>query len=130
MARMIAEDYDALKSAGADDAKARAAAIAVADQAGIENLEQRLTASLGAVEQRLEARIDGVEQRLKARIDAVEQRLDGRIDAVEQRLERLEERLTKVERDVFLVKWMVGFVLALQLGTFFMLWQLMLQFPS
>jgi hypothetical protein len=31
MARMIAEVYDALKSAGADDEKARAAAIALAD---------------------------------------------------------------------------------------------------
>jgi uncharacterized protein YPO0396 len=123
---MIAEVYDALKSAGADDAKARAAAIAVADQAGIENLEQRLAATVGAFEQRLEARIDGVEQRLDARIDAVERRL-GR---VEERLTGVEDRLTKVERDVFLLKWMVGFVLALQLGTFFMLWQLMLQFPS
>jgi uncharacterized protein YPO0396 len=108
MARMIAEVYDALKSAGADDAKARAAAIAVADQAGIENLEQRLSATIGAVDQRLEARLD----------------------AVDQRLERLEERLTKVERDVFLVKWMVGFLLALQLGTFFMLWQMMLSLPG
>ena len=31
MARMIAEVYDALKSAGADDEKARAAAIALAE---------------------------------------------------------------------------------------------------
>lgn len=31
MARMTAEVYDALKSAGADDEKARAAAIALAD---------------------------------------------------------------------------------------------------
>jgi hypothetical protein len=31
MARMIAEVYDALRSAGADDEKARAAAIALAD---------------------------------------------------------------------------------------------------
>jgi hypothetical protein len=115
MARMIAEVYDALKSAGADDAKARAAAIAVADQAGIENLEQRFSVTVGAVEQRLELRIDAVEQRL------------GR---VEERLMVIEERLAKVERDVFLTKWMVGFVLALQIGTFFMLWQLILKFQS
>ena len=34
MARMIAEVYDALKSAGADDEKARAAAIALAETDG------------------------------------------------------------------------------------------------
>ena len=43
MARMIAEVYDALKSAGADDEKARAAAIALADTDTImTDIRQRL----------------------------------------------------------------------------------------
>jgi hypothetical protein len=43
MARMIAEVYDALKSAGADDDKARAAAIALADtDSAFTEIRQRL----------------------------------------------------------------------------------------
>jgi hypothetical protein len=43
MGPMIAEVYDALKSAGADDDKARAAAIALADTAdGLAGIQQRL----------------------------------------------------------------------------------------
>ena len=43
MARMIAEVYDALKSAGADDDKARAAAIALADtDSAFAEIRQRL----------------------------------------------------------------------------------------
>ena len=43
MARMIAEVYDALKSAGADDEKARAAAIALAETDGaFAEIRQRL----------------------------------------------------------------------------------------
>ena len=43
MARMIAEVYDAVKSAGADDEKARAAAIALADTDTImTDIRQRL----------------------------------------------------------------------------------------
>jgi hypothetical protein len=61
MARMIAEVYDALKSAGADEDKARAAATAVAGQ---HEFEGRLT-DIGTRIDRLDSRIERVEARLK-----------------------------------------------------------------
>ena len=60
MARMIAEVYDALKSAGADEDKARAAATAVAGQ---HEFEGRLT-DIGTRIDRLDSRIERVEARL------------------------------------------------------------------
>jgi hypothetical protein len=47
MARMIAEVYDALRSAGADDEKARAAAIALADT---DNAFSEIRQRLGVLE--------------------------------------------------------------------------------
>src|SRR5918996_2370214 len=34
-----------------------------------------------------------------------------------------DNRLNRIERDVNLLKWMVGVVIAMQLGTFWMQWQ-------
>jgi hypothetical protein len=87
MARMIAEVYDALRSAGADEDKARAAATAVAGQ-----LE-----------------FDGRLSDLGGRMD----RLDGRMDRLEGRLDRVEGRLGKIETEVAVLKWMVGANIAL-----------------
>jgi len=96
MARMIAEIYDALKSAGAPEDKARAAATAVSGQ------------------WELDARLD---------------QIDKRIDKVEQRLERLESRVGKIETDVAVLKWMVGFTLAVNIAILFFVWQIMLRLP-
>ena len=64
MARMIAEVYDALKSAGADHDKARAAATAVAGQWEIE-------ASLGQIDRRID-KVENRLERLEAPIGKVE----------------------------------------------------------
>jgi hypothetical protein len=96
MARMIAEIYDALKSAGAPEDKARAAATAVSGQWEID-----------------------------ARLDQI----DKRFDKVEQRLERLELRVGKIETDVAVLKWMVGFTLAINIAILFFVWQIMLRLP-
>lgn len=64
MARMIAEIYDALKNAGADEDKARAAATAVTGQSEIE-------ARLDQVVWRID-KIDGRLERLETRVAKVE----------------------------------------------------------
>ena len=53
MARMIAEVYDALRSAGADEDKARAAATAVAGQLEVDGRLDRIEGRLDRVETRL-----------------------------------------------------------------------------
>lgn len=97
MARMIAEVYDALKSAGAPEDKARAAATAVTGQWEIE-----------------------------ARLDQI----DKGIDKVGERFERLEQRVGKIETDVAVLKWMVGFTLAMNVAILFFVWQITLQLPG
>jgi tetrahydromethanopterin S-methyltransferase subunit G len=101
---MIAEVYDALRSAGADEEKARAAATAIAGQWDIE------------------PRLD----QMGRRIDQI----DKRLDKIEERLDRLDNRVSKLETDVGILKWMVGFSLAFQVATLFFIWQLMLRVPS
>ena len=73
MARMIAEVYDALRSAGADDDKARAAATAVAES-------------------------------------------DRDIAGVRLEVSGVRTELADMRGDVRLLKWMVGFTMALVLG--------------
>ena len=60
MARMIAEVYDALRSAGAEEEKARAAATAVAGQLEIDARLDRIEGRLD----RLETRMSKVETEL------------------------------------------------------------------
>ena len=104
MARMIAEVYDALKSAGADEDKARAAATAVA---GPWEIDHRV-ADLGT------------------RMD----RLEGRMDRLEGRMDRLEQRVAKIESDLAVLKWMVGFAVALAVANLFFTWQIILRLPA
>ena len=97
MARMIAEVYDALKSAGAPEDQARAAATAVAGQQEFDN-----------------------------RLD----RIEGRLDRVADRLDRLEQRMGRLETEVAVIKWMVGFTLAMNVAVLFFIWQIMLRLPG
>jgi hypothetical protein len=73
MARMIAEVYDALKSAGADEDKARAAATAVAES-------------------------------------------DRDIADLRLEMSGVRSEMAEIRGDVRLLKWMVGFTMALVLG--------------
>ncbi|MGH6903178.1 MAG: hypothetical protein ACREIR_10610 [Geminicoccaceae bacterium] len=117
LARMIAEVYDALKSAGADEDKARAAATA----AGQWDIEPRFD--------QIDRRFDQIDRRF----DKVEERLDrleDRFDRFEDRFDRLELRVGKLETDVAILKWTAGFTLAVQVATLFFIWQLMLRLPA
>jgi hypothetical protein len=98
---MIAEIYDALKSAGAPEDKARAAATAVAGQMELEG--------------RLSDLVD--------RIDRMEARFEARF-------ERLDLRVGRIETDVAVLKWMVGFTLAINVAILFFVWQIMLRLPG
>jgi hypothetical protein len=64
MARMIAEIYDALKSAGAPEDQARAAATAVAGQGEIE-------AHLDQIDKRID-KVEGRLERLELRVGKIE----------------------------------------------------------
>jgi predicted nuclease with TOPRIM domain len=113
---MIAEVYDALRSAGADEDKARAAAIA-----GQWEIEPRFD-QIDRRFDEIDKRIDKIEERLG--------RLEDRFDRMDDRFDRLEQRVNKLETDVAIVKWMVGFTLAFQVATLFFIWQLMLRVPT
>jgi predicted nuclease with TOPRIM domain len=118
MARMIAEPYDALRSAGADEDKAWAAATAIAGQweigPRIDQMDRRFD--------QIDMRIDTIEERLD--------RLEDRFDRMEDRFGRLEQRVSRLETEVGIIKWMLGFTLAFQVATLFFIWQLMLPLPA
>jgi hypothetical protein len=48
----------------------------------------------------------------------------------EGRFERLEQRVGKIETDVAVLKWMVGFTLAMNVAILFFVWQIMLRLPA
>jgi len=47
-----------------------------------------------------------------------------------ERFRETGERIGRVESDLRLLKWMVGFVIAAVLGTFALQWQILLRLPS
>jgi len=89
---MVAEIYDALLAAGSPEDKARRAAEALA---GYEAYDQRL-----------------------GRIEAQVADLKSDIGDLKREVTDLGRRMGAVERDTFLLKWMVGFVLAFQVAVF------------
>jgi len=89
MTTMISEIYDALTAAGTPDDKARKVAEAVA-----------------AFETKF---VDFGTER---------DRIGDRFDQVDHQLESVEAKFAKVDRDVAVLKWMLGFVLAFQAGIF------------
>ncbi|MBV8888936.1 MAG: hypothetical protein JO305_04640 [Alphaproteobacteria bacterium] len=92
MTTMIAELYDALLAAGSPEDKARKAAEAMAGYEAYEGRFVRLEAALGEVQR-----------------DVAELKRD---------VGELKQRVSRVERDLFVVKWMLGFVLAFQVAIF------------
>lgn len=47
-----------------------------------------------------------------------------------ERFREAGERMARVESDLRLLKWMVGFLTAVQLGTLALVWQILLRLPS
>jgi hypothetical protein len=95
MTTIIAEVYDALIAAGSPEDKARKAAEAVA---GFESYEPRFV--------RIEANLSEVQR------DVADLKRD---------VSEIKQRLSAVERDTYLLKWMVGFLLAMQVAALFKL---------
>jgi DNA anti-recombination protein RmuC len=86
MATMIAELYDALIKAGADDASARSAAVAVADY-------DRRLGDLGQTLHRLDTRIETGFAELDARFAEARMESDARFNQVHLRLAELRAEL-------------------------------------
>ena len=107
---MISELYEALVDAGASEKKAKEAA----EVLSTENLSTK--GDLIAVKEELAGRITELDQRLSGRITELDQRLGGRITALGEKLggriteldQRLGARISKLERDMAVVKWMIG----------------------
>jgi hypothetical protein len=92
MTTMITELYDALIAAGSPEDKARKAAEAIA---GLDAYEPRFV--------RVEANIGELQR------DVSELKRD---------VAGLKQDMAEVKRDLFLLKWMMGFLLAFQIGIF------------
>ncbi|MGH6916741.1 MAG: hypothetical protein ACREJ0_03455 [Geminicoccaceae bacterium] len=75
------------------------------------------TAAAGQLE------LDGRLSDLVDRIDRMEARFEARF-------ERLEQRVGRIETDVAVLKWMVGFTLAMNVAILFFVWQIMLRLPG
>ena len=57
-------------------------------------------------------------------------RIEGRLDRVDDRLDLLEQRVGRLETEVAVIKWMVGFTLAMNVAVLFFIWQIMLRLPG
>jgi hypothetical protein len=101
-----------------------ALAKAVAAPADLVGLESRLVASIESLDAKLSTRIDSLEAKLSARsdslaakIDTVRNELNTRIETVKNEL-RLElgGKIDRLAGTVDTMKWMFGFVVALNIG--------------
>lgn len=154
MTIMVAEVFDALRSAGADEDKARAAAVAVAtqlhpgaaDHAG-PPADLRALPAPGAGEPGWDPRVDQVEQQLDARVGAIErgftarlsqserqgesrfERSEARYTKLDERVRRVEKRIDSENRGAAWLKWLVALMLLLQIGTFYLMWRILLTLP-
>jgi predicted RNase H-like nuclease (RuvC/YqgF family) len=99
MTTMIAELYDALLAAGSPENKAPKAAEAMAGYKAYESRFVRIEASITALQR-----------------DVAELQRD--VAEVKHDVSGLRQELGEVKRDVFLMKWMLGFVLAFQVALF------------
>lgn len=92
MTTMIAELYDALLAAGSPEDKARAAAEAMAGYEAYEGRFIKVEADIGE---------------LKSDVAELKRDVAG-----------LKQDMVEVKRDLFLLKWMVGFLMAFQIAIF------------
>src|SRR5436309_12460870 len=96
---MISEVYDALISAGAAEDKARKASETLA------NYDNRFSRIDGAV-LKLDSKLDGAVLKLDSKLDGAVLKLDSKLDGA----------VLKLEAELVLVKWMVGFAIALNVA--------------
>lgn len=102
MATMISEVYDAFRSVGVPEDKARAAAEALSE-------EQLATkADIAKTEQALRADVIKSEQALRAEIAKSEQALRIEMTKMDQ---ALRADISRLEKEILVIKWMLGLVI-------------------
>ncbi len=107
---MISEVYDAFISAGAPEDKARKAAETLA------NYDDRFTRIDSAV-LKLDSKLDGAVLKLDSKLDSAVLRLDSKIDGAVLKLDsKIDGAVLKLESELVLVKWMVGFGIAMNVA--------------
>ena len=105
-----------LQATALGDALAKAV-VAPGDLAG---LEGRLTASIESVD----ARIDSLEAKMSARIDSLEAKMSARIDSLDAKIDAVKNELrlelggqiARLAGTVDSMKWMFGFLAAMNIG--------------
>lgn len=153
MTIMVAEVFDALRSAGADEEKARAAAIAVAEAQGepprasngadnralpapvdsepgwdprVDQIESQVDTRVSSLERGFAARLSQAERTFETRFERNEAR-HGKLD---DRLKRVEKRLDADTRGGAWLKWLVALLLLLQAASFYLMWRILLSLPT
>jgi chromosome segregation ATPase len=110
MARVIAEIYDALRSAGADEAKARAAATALAENdERLADAKAELKADIAATRAELKGEIAAAKAELREEIAAVRAELKADIAGARGEVAQL-----RVE--IHFHRWVFGAMLAMQVA--------------
>ena len=103
---MIAEVYEALRSAGADDDRARRAAEALAEWKGE---SQELRTTIAEMRAEVSSGLSDVRTEMRSEIGGLRTDLQGELHKVQIELE-------KVRGELSVIKWMFGALIVLNTG--------------
>ena len=116
MSVMISEVYDAFVSAGVPDDKARKAAEALSgNERRFDKLENNIDLRFAAFESNVDARFANLKSQIDARFANLKSEIDARFAALKS---EMDTRFAKVDGELLLLKWMMGFTLALVFAIF------------
>jgi len=123
MTTILTEVYDAFVSAGVPDDKARKAAEALSGhERRFDKLENTIDLRFSALERNVEARFAALKGDMDARFVALKGEMDARFVALkgemDARFANVDTRFAKVDGELLLLKWMMGFTLALVFAIF------------
>jgi chromosome segregation ATPase len=87
----------------------------------LESLEQRIDSKLESLEQRIESKIENLEQCIESKIENLEIHIESKMDNMEMRgdnklatyARKIDIRLTSMNGDITLLKWMTGTTIGL-----------------
>ena len=107
MATMITEVYEAFRKVGIPDPEAKHAAEAlsaenVSTKADINGAEKRLG-------ERISREVAALDDKLSLRINDLDEKLSDRMTALD---DKLSPKIAKLERDMAVMKWMMGTTIA------------------
>jgi|GEM_PF-4499133 len=89
----------------------------VAFSSDLKTVEHYLRQEIFNSEQRLSERLEAVRETLNAKIDAAKIELNAKIDLIKLELGILSGRISAVERELTVHRWLFGLVITLQAGT-------------